>query len=137
MLDRMRFLATMLLVLVPLCAQDAPPPKKGGGGGGPKNLKVLTPDDMRTGVMAKYVQWLGVGQTGGCAFCHVAQGGKDSDDNPKKNVARAMISMVKDINSKMQTATGQSSKEFVTCYTCHRGKTEPETTAPPAGLPLP
>ena len=63
--------------------------------------------------------------------------GKDSDDNPKKNVARAMISMVKDINSKMDTATGQAGKEYVTCYTCHRGKTEPETAAPPAGLPLP
>jgi hypothetical protein len=123
----MRFLVTMLLVLVPLCAQDAPPPKKGGGGP-PKNLKVLTPEELRSGVMGKYVAALGVGQSGGCAFCHVASpGGKDSDDNPKKNVARAMITMVKDINSKVAAASGGTAKEYVTCYTCHRGKTEPDT----------
>jgi len=117
----------MLLVLVPLCAQDAPPPKKGGGGP-PKNLKVLTPEELHSGVMGKYVAALGVGQSGACAFCHVASpGGKDSDDNPKKNVARGMITMVKDINSKMTAAMGGTAKEYVTCYTCHRGKTEPET----------
>jgi hypothetical protein len=116
----------MLLVLVPLCAQDTPPPKKGGGG--PKNLKVLTPEELRSGVMQKYVAALGVGQSGSCNFCHAAApAGKDSDDNPKKLVARMMITMVKDINSKIQTGTGETSKEFVTCYTCHRGKTEPDT----------
>jgi hypothetical protein len=117
----------MLLVVVPLCAQDAPPPKKGGGGGGPKNLKVLTVDDLRSGVMAKYVAALGVGQSGSCNFCHAAApAGKDSDDNPKKAVARMMITMVKDINAKIVAGTGET-KEFVTCYTCHRGKTEPDT----------
>jgi photosynthetic reaction center cytochrome c subunit len=125
----MRFLATMLLVLVPLCAQDAPPPKKGGGG--PKNLKVLTPDELRSGVMMKFVAALGVGQSGGCNFCHVQD--RSSDENPKKVTARMMITMVKDINSKIATGAG-TEKEFVTCYTCHRGKTEPET-APGAGLP--
>jgi len=118
----------MLLALVPLCAQDAPPPKKGGGGGAPKNLKVLTPEELHSGVMGKYVAWLGVGQSGSCNFCHVQD--KSADDNPKKNVARMMITMVKDINGKMAAATGQTGKEFVTCYTCHRGKTEPDTAAP-------
>jgi hypothetical protein len=123
----MRFLVTMLLVLVPLCAQDAPPQTKGGGGP-PKNLKVLTPEDLRAGAMAKYVAALGTN----CNFCHVpSPGGKDSDDNPKKNVARAMITMVKDINSKVAAASDGTAKEYVTCYTCHRGKTEPDT-APPA-----
>ena len=127
----MRILVTMLLVLVPLCAQDAPPQKKGGGGA-PKNLKVLTPDDLRAGIMAKFVGALGVGSQGGCTFCHAAApAGRDSDDNPKKNIARAMITMVKDINAKVGTATGEAGKEFVTCYTCHRGKPEPDT-APPA-----
>ena len=111
----MRFLVTMLLVLVPLCAQDAPPPKKGGGGP-PKNLKVLTVEELHSGVMGKYVAALGVGQSGGCNFCHVQD--KASDDNPKKNIARAMITMVKDINSKTAAATGETGKEFVTCYTC-------------------
>jgi len=125
----------MLLVVVPLCAQDAPPPKKGRGGP-PKNLKVLTPEELGSGVMGKYVAALGVGQSGGCNFCHAAApAGKDSDDNPKKDVARKMIMMVKDINSKMAAATGETGKEFVTCYTCHRGKTEPATAPPASGQP--
>ena len=120
----MRFLVTMLLVLVPLCAQDAPPPKKGGGGP-PKNLKVLTVEELRTGVMQKYVAALGAKD--GCNFCHVpSPGGKDSDDNPKKAVARMMITMVKDINAKVGAAQNEAGKEFVTCYTCHRGKAEPD-----------
>ncbi|MEI9971310.1 MAG: photosynthetic reaction center cytochrome c subunit family protein [Ignavibacteriota bacterium] len=81
-------------------------------------------------MMGKYVQWLGVGQSGGCAFCHVATGGKDSDDNPKKAVARTMISMVKDINTKMRPRTAGLRKNTSTCYTCHRGKAEPDSTAP-------
>jgi len=26
-----------------------------------------------------------------------------------------------------RSASGGTAKEYVTCYTCHRGKTEPET----------
>ena len=126
----MRFLVTMLLILLPLCAQD-PTPKKAGGGGPPKNLKVLKPEDIRV-FMGQYVQALGVAQSGGCNFCHV-QGDRASDEKPEKVTARMMIVMVNDINSKM---SGASLKTVVTCYTCHRGKTMPET-APPAGLPLP
>jgi hypothetical protein len=123
----MRFIATILLVLLPLCAQDA---KKGGGGGRApaKNLKVLTQEELNSGVMQKYVAYLGVGASGGCNFCHDPAGPKDSDANPKKDVARKMIVMVKDLNSKLSM---DASKPAVTCYTCHRGKTEPDT-APPA-----
>ena len=117
----MRFLVTMLLVLLPLCAQQ-----KGGGGGAPKNLKVLTPQELQGGIMRTFVGSLGVAQQGGCNFCHVQD--RSSDENPKKVTARTMISMVKDINTKLN-ATAE--KPAVTCYTCHRGKTEPET-APPA-----
>ena len=58
-------------------------------------------------------------------FCHV-QGNRASDDKPEKVTARAMISMVKDINAKL---TAANLKPAVTCYTCHRGKTEPENAA--------
>ena len=127
----MRFLVTMLLVLLPLCAQDAPPQKKGGGGGAPRNLKVLTPEEVRP-AMGAWVAALGVGPSGGCNFCHVQD--RSSDENPKKVTARAMAAMVKDLNTKLG---GPSGKVVVTCYTCHRGKTEPETAAPAAGQPLP
>ena len=129
MLDSMRFLVTMLLVLLPMCAQDAPPQRKGGGGA-PRNLKVLTVEELRSGVMGQYVAALGVGQSGGCNFCHVQD--RSSDENPKKVTARMMISMVKDLNTKLGNG-----KVVVTCYTCHRGKTEPETAPAPAGVPLP
>jgi photosynthetic reaction center cytochrome c subunit len=117
----MRFLVTMLLVLLPISAQQAY-----------KNLKVLTPAEVQGGVMRQYVTALGVGQSGGCNFCH-AQAGRDSDENPKKDIARKMITMVKEINSRFPP---EGSKVFVTCYTCHRGKTEPDI-APAAGQPQP
>jgi hypothetical protein len=119
----MRFLMTMLLVLIPLCAQDTPPPQKGRGGGGPpKNLKILKPEEVNA-TMRAFTQSLGVR----CNFCHV-QGDNASDENPKKNVARMMLTMVHDINGKFPQVDG---KTYVTCYTCHRGKDTPETTPPP------
>ena len=60
-----------------------------------------------------------------CTYCHV-QGDFASDDNPKKDIARMMISMAKDINAKFPDG-----KMHVTCFTCHRGAEEP-LTAPPA-----
>ncbi len=60
-----------------------------------------------------------------CTFCHV-QGNFASDDKPEKETARHMITMAKNINANFPD--GQT---HVTCYTCHRGATEP-ATAPPA-----
>ena len=108
-----------LVVLVSLfaaVAQDAPkkaPPA-------PKNLKLLQPSEIRPR-MGAFRTALGVE----CSFCHVA-GAFDSDDNPKKEVARHMITMMRDINSKFPDG-----KTHVTCYTCHRGQQEP-ATAPAA-----
>jgi hypothetical protein len=104
-----------------LCGQDAPPQKKGGGGP-PKNLKVLPPDTNIRVVMGGYRAALGVT----CDFCHVQD--RASDENPKKNIARMMITMVHDINTKSFT----DGKEHVTCYTCHRGTAAPLTAPPPA-----
>ena len=122
----MRYFVTMLFILLPLFAQQR------GGGGAPKNLKVLTPQELQSGVMRQYVTALGVGQSGSCNYCHVQD--RAADDNPKKLTARKMITMVKDINT---TLGASAEKPAVTCYTCHRGKTEPETTAPVGGQPLP
>jgi photosynthetic reaction center cytochrome c subunit len=123
----MRVLVT-LLFLMPLCAQ--PPqdaPKKGGGGGrAPQNVKVLKlePGANIGQIMRTYTAGLGVQ----CTFCHV-QGNFASDENPKKEVARHMISMVQEINAKFPDG-----KEHVACYTCHRGETAPKL-APPAAPP--
>jgi photosynthetic reaction center cytochrome c subunit len=120
----MRFLIPMLLLL-PLCAQppqeQAPPPAGGRKGmQPPKNLKILKPDGLMT-AMRSFTVALGKD----CSYCHV-QGDRASDDNPKKLVARHMLEMVQQVNSNFPDG-----KEHVTCYTCHRGATEPLTAPPP------
>ena len=65
-----------------------------------------------------------------CNFCHV-QGDFASDNKPEKNTARGMIAMTHDINAKnFGTPT-------VTCYTCHRGATDPVAVPPVAEAPWP
>jgi len=121
----MRLLALSLLVSLPLCLSSSAQDKgeKGKGGGQPSNLKVLKIKDRSEirGIMAGFTAGLGVQ----CGFCHA---GRDfaSDDNPKKDVARMMITMVEHIN-----AGFPDGKVHVTCYTCHRGEQEPKTEAPP------
>ena len=100
-----------MLFLLPMFAQQQ----------GPKNLKILKPEDLRAGIMRNFTVALGQG----CNFCHV-QGDQASDEKPQKNVAHKMIEMVHDINARFPDG-----KEHVTCFTCHRGATEP-LTAPPA-----
>jgi hypothetical protein len=123
---RMRFLFTALLVVVPLLAQDAPKQddKKGKGPPpAPHNLKVLK---VTTGqevgqIMRTFTAGLGVQ----CNYCHVQD--RASDENPKKEVARHMITMVEKINADNFT----DGKMHVTCYTCHRGEAEPKTAPEP------
>jgi hypothetical protein len=115
----MRFLLTLLLV-VPLCAQEAAPKQARPAA---KNLKVLKvpPTDIRA-TMQSFRVGLGVQ----CDFCHM-KGDFASDENPHKDIARMMIVMVQDVNAKFPDG-----KEHVTCYTCHRGAQEPLTAPPPA-----
>src|SRR5579884_2611973 len=99
-----------------LVAQKPP----GGGGGGkkggpPKNLKVLDAYNYMD-AMRSFVPALGLADKGGCNFCHEQD--RSSDAKMEKVIARNMISMVKEINSKFPDG-----KEHVTCYTCHRGST--------------
>jgi hypothetical protein len=74
-----------------------------------------------------------------CAHCHVNSGGDkwewEKDDKPAKQTARRMIRMVMEINK--QHFDGLHA---VSCYTCHRGDTEPAIApplpqAPPEGGP--
>ncbi len=120
----MRLIALSLLVSLPLCVSSFAQDKGEKAKGSPPNLKVLKIKDRSEirGIMAGFTAGLGVQ----CAFCHA---GRDfaSDDNPKKDVARMMITMVDHIN-----AGFPDGKVHVTCYTCHRGEQEPKTEAPKA-----
>jgi Photosynthetic reaction centre cytochrome C subunit len=113
-------LVMALFILLPLSAQDrkettttAEPPAP------PTNLKVLkvaTRAEVEQ-IMRTFTAGLGVQ----CNYCH-AQDTYASDDNPKKEVARRMLKMVQKINEDFP-----DSKMHVSCYTCHRGETEPKT----------
>ena len=95
--------------------------EKAKGKGGPRlNLKVLPDDANLIPTMQSFVAGLGLADKGGCNFCHVQD--RSSDEKMEKVMARMMISMAKDINAKFPDG-----KQHVTCYTCHRGDTEPKT----------
>ena len=96
---------------------------KGGAKGPPKNLKVLTPDNL-IAQMQTYPVALGVENQGGCNYCHEAD--RSLDTKPTKVKARQMIEMVAAINTKFG-----DDKTHVTCWTCHQGSTKPETARIP------
>ncbi|HEY3739233.1 MAG TPA: c-type cytochrome [Bryobacteraceae bacterium] len=122
----MRFAAAFLLVSGVVFAQDKPPAPKPP----PKNLKVLkatTTGDEVSQIMRTFTIGLGVQ----CNFCHI-QGNFASDENPKKAIARRMITMTHDLNvmfPETPAADGKPAerKMRVSCYTCHRGEAEPKT----------
>jgi hypothetical protein len=108
---------TAMMVAVPqtpLIAQG----KGGGKNGPPKNLKVLTPENLMA-QMQTFPVALGVENQGGCNFCHEAD--RSVDTKPAKVKARQMIELVTEINAKFGDG-----KVHVTCWTCHLGSTTPE-----------
>ena len=124
---RMRLVAILLLAIAVLPAQDKQ--EKGTQDKGkrpippPTNLKVLK---ATTGaevgqIMRTFTAGLGVQ----CIYCHV-QGNFASDENPKKEIARHMITMTQTINGNFSEG-----KLRVSCYTCHRGEPEPKTAPEP------
>src|SRR5512142_1292364 len=94
----------------------------------PKRLTILlamsaclgaqTPPQNIMPLMQEIVQALGVQ----CEYCHSAPRGSGQPE-PKKDIARQMIAMTRDLNTRVQTATGKSATEAVQvrCITCHHG----------------
>ncbi|HWF08691.1 MAG TPA: c-type cytochrome [Bryobacteraceae bacterium] len=116
-----QLLFVLTISAVAVFAQGPPAGGRGAGAGAPhKNLKVLPDDANLIPTMRAAAAGLGVM----CDACHAQD--RASDEKPMKLTARMMFTMVKDINSKFPDG-----KVHVTCYTCHRGQTEP-LTAPPA-----
>ena len=121
----MRLLVVSLAVVMSLAVSAQEKEKKGPSPfAAPKNLKVLPTEGLQP-TMVSFNAGLGVM----CTFCHV-QGDFPSDDNPNKNIARAMIRMAGDINSKFPDG-----KAHVSCFTCHRGAEMPLMAAPAAAAP--
>jgi len=116
-----------------------------------KNLKVLPPAttrDQLIPIMKQFASGLGVK----CNHCHVVTATEPkeeldfaSDAKEEKRVARVMMQMTHQINhewlERVEAAEGhhpetggeeKSEGHAVMCWTCHRGKTEPEMPPPPA-----
>ncbi len=123
MIFSMRFLVSLALVLLPLAAQEKQEEQKKRPSPNPTNLKILkvTTGPEVNQVMRTFTAGLGVQ----CTYCHI-QGNFASDENPKKETARHMITMMQKINTEF--ADG---KMHVSCYTCHRGEAEPKTAPEP------
>jgi tetratricopeptide (TPR) repeat protein len=73
--------------------------------------------------MRTYTEALGVT----CEYCHSAPRGSGQPE-PRKNTARAMAAMTRDLNAKVLAATGKDELQVthVDCATCHRGVAIPK-----------
>ncbi len=62
-----------------------------------------------------------------CNYCHSAPRGSGQAE-PRKDIALAMMAMTRDLNAKVQEATGKPPNETarVDCVTCHRGVAIPQ-----------
>jgi outer membrane lipoprotein-sorting protein len=100
-----------------------------------KNIKVLTgmPESQLIPVMNFFAASMGRR----CNYCHVNNQGQwdyASDAKPEKASAREMVKLVMDINK----TTDRLKLDPVSCYTCHRGRTSPQSIpALPLALPSP
>ena len=83
------------------------------------NLKVLTAENVEI-TMQNITFALGLR----CIDCHDVSD-LSLDTKPRKVKARMMLEMVRDINAKFGDG-----KTHVTCWTCHRGSTEPQVAMP-------
>ena len=114
------------MVVSALSAQQPPP--------APQNLQVLPKDISRENLimtMRRFNQALGVQ----CDHCHVEREFA-KDDKPTKNVARAMILMVRNLRENADKFLPNGRVAKVGCWTCHRGSATfelPPPPAPPAG----
>lgn len=122
--------ATLLVFLV--AAAHPTPGLAQPGGEEYENLQVL-PEDLSEAelraIMSGFSEALGVN----CMHCHVRAPGQRpdfaADDKPAKETARAMIRMVRVINGEHLTdlPTVEGAVLGVSCMTCHRGLTNPQT----------
>jgi tetratricopeptide (TPR) repeat protein len=88
----------------------------------PRALEAQTPPGDIRALMQEIAQSLGVQ----CEYCHSAPRGSGLPE-PKKDIARQMMAMTREINSRVEGATGHGGT--VQCVTCHRGVPIPKQLA--------
>ncbi|MBV9503737.1 MAG: c-type cytochrome [Acidobacteriia bacterium] len=88
-----------------------------------KNVQVLKgiPVSEFMGTMGFFAASLGLN----CVYCHVSESLQDwskfAEDVPRKRMARTMIQMVRDINTR-----NFGGRSVITCYSCHHGNEHPK-----------
>ena len=105
----------------------------------PTNLQVF-PKDIPKAQLIQAMRGFTMGLGVRCEFCHVGEGNDltkfdfASDTKKEKVAARRMITMAREINTKLLAGFPEGRDEStpaVTCYTCHRGEKKPLTARPP------
>ena len=144
---RMPFISALILILgCTNATQQSAQPVAAAPQSQFKNLQVFPKDIPRDDLIAAmrgFTRGLGVK----CNHCHVVTATEPkevldfpNDAKEEKRVARVMIQMVSQINGtwlpRVEAAEGEhvTAEEIetrVSCWTCHRGKTEPELPPPP------
>lgn len=131
-LNRKLMVIAAMIVVVMIGVAGTTPPKQSNVY---KNLKILpqdlTREQMHDIMEGQFGDALGVK----CDYCHAKDPPADhpdfaSDANPKKDIAREMMTMVLQMNKenfKVQKPLIGDSLMVVTCYTCHHGSTFPDT----------
>jgi len=99
-----------------------------------KNIQVLK--GLPEGQLSTLMNYVSVSIGVQCIYCHVTQG-KDAngfnkwvyerDEKPEKVAARRMMRMTMQLN---QTNLADFQNQKITCYTCHRGSTDPTRLVP-------
>lgn len=102
----------------PAAPAQAGKPAPPAGGGFWKDLQIL-PKNISKDELKKTMKAMSKDLGVDCSFCH-EEPNMEKDTN-KKKLAREMMQMTGDINKKYP-----STMKKVTCFTCHRGKEEPE-----------
>lgn len=125
-------LTTASLLMTTVIAAQGGPPQQGP----PRNLQVL-PRDMPRGQVMQVMRGFAGGLGVRCDYCHVEGPEKTmqsmdfaSDEKETKKIAREMLRMAMDINTKYITQTmGRTLTERaqVGCITCHHGVPRPRT----------
>jgi Photosynthetic reaction centre cytochrome C subunit len=141
----------IVIVSGSIAAAQAPEGQRGRGAppAPMKNLQVLpkdTPQPQVIAIMRAFNAALGVE----CGHCHIwTKPGDPSNDMAadtkiEKTVARVMMHMTNEINTKIAASIKKSADQIakVECATCHRGAAIPVTPPPPpaparAGTPAP
>lgn len=96
-----------------------------------KNLKVY-PKDVSKEVLDHDMDLFCNSLSVTCEYCHVHEGGDNwdfaSDKKHKKEEARGMMTMTKEININyfgVDYKTAKPADIAMNCYTCHRGEEQP------------